>query len=192
MIFKKNKPRHMILLISLVLILTFAVGGTLAYIATQTGSVVNTFTPASTGTRVDEEFNGEIKEHVKITNIGEIPIYVRAKIIFSWKDNDSNVSSDPVRPDDYKITGSLGDGWIKGIDGYYYYIESIKPTESTTYLIERCEALTKKEGYNLSVEIITQSIQAQPTTAVNDAWGVSVDNNNQLIVAPSDNQSIEP
>ena len=54
------------LILSLLLLVTAAVGGTVAYLLTQTESVTNTFTPSKVACTVTENFNGETKSNVSM------------------------------------------------------------------------------------------------------------------------------
>ena len=55
------------LILSLLLLVTAAVGGTVAYLLTQTEPVANTFTPSHVTCEVTESFGGTVKENVRIS-----------------------------------------------------------------------------------------------------------------------------
>lgn len=170
MIFNRLKKRHLLLLISLVLVLTMAVGGTLAYITTQTGAVVNTFTPATTSTGIVEEFNDTVKAYAKISNTGDVPAYIRAQVIVTWKDSQDNVLAEtPVLGTDYTLTFPDNTGWFKAGD-YYYYSDKVAPNGITGDLLTNGKAYTDRGDYKLSIEVLAQSIQADPAAAVQEAW----------------------
>ena len=76
-----NKKKSGVLLIAAVLLLVMAVGGTIAYLATSTEPVVNTFTPGNTDITVDEEFDGKVKTDVAIKNDGTVDAYIRVKVL---------------------------------------------------------------------------------------------------------------
>lgn len=167
--------------LALVLILGAAVGGTLAYLVTQTNSLTNTFEPSHVSCAIEETFKDGVKSNVKVQNTGDIDAYIRAKVVITWKDTYGNVyAAAPVEDKDYTIT--YGDGWEK-IDGYWYYKSAVTSGKSTNNLIGTC-ALTANsaapEGYALSVEILAEAIQAEPAAAVQEAWGVTVGTNGAL------------
>lgn len=173
MIFKKMKKRNLVLLVSLLLVLCLTAGGTLAYLTAKTGSVVNTFTPAKSSTVIDEgKFDGSVKQYAKVTNKSEdnVTVYIRAQVVVTWKDDDGNVLGEtPVRGEDYQVTYPADTRWFK-VGDYYYYSEKVVKGDSTENLLTNGKALKNKEGYNLSIEILAQSIQADPTDAVEEAW----------------------
>ena len=99
-----------------VLLLTFAVGGTLAYLVTQTDPVVNTFTPADVSTEIKETFVNNVKSSITVENKGDIPVYVRVALVGNWCDSDGNV----VEPWNDSVDINNSD-WIEGSYGYFYY-----------------------------------------------------------------------
>lgn len=178
--FKSKKT--LTLLVALLVIFTVSVGSTLAFLITQTGPVVNTFTPGEIKGNVIETFDGETKKdvHIKIDSNSDVSAYVRALVVVSWKDEKGNVyGKKPVADVDYSMDWGLDDNWFSVGDGYYYYKKPIGPGESsndTTKLIDSCTQLKACENsnYNLNVDIIAEAVQAEPKDAVEDAWGVTV------------------
>lgn len=171
-------------LASLTLILIACIGGTVAYLITQTGTVVNTFKAADIPPAVVEDFDNSVKSNVKIQNTGSADAYIRASVIFTWVDSEGNVYgeepkewSSNTNSGDYTITWcglAENGGWILGTDGYYYYKNKVGPSELTTVLFTDCklvEGISIPEGYNFSVEILSQSIQSNPDQAIIDSWG---------------------
>lgn len=177
---RRNSRKGLIAAVALVLLLCAAVGGTLAWITTQTNPVVNTFTPAHVTCRVDEDFSDGSKKNVKIENTSDIDAYIRAAIVVNWADASGNVSATPVAESDYTMSLNLANsGWVKGSDGYYYYTSPVKPGDKTGILITSCLPIANAApaGYDLQVTILAEAIQAagetsNGTKAVVDAWGV--------------------
>lgn len=180
-----DKKRLVLLITSLSILFVLAVGTTLAYLFTQTEPIVNTFTPSTVGIDIDEKIDKNVKENVKIKNTGDIDVYVRAIVVVSWKDKDGNVyATAPVEGTDYNATWTK-DGWVEK-DGVYYYTSPVKPGEYTGILLTECKPVEDEEapeGYNLSVEILSSAIQAEPTDAVEDAWPVKVDKDGKLSIS---------
>lgn len=158
---KRMKRKSLLLVAGIVLMLTIAIGGTIAYLVANTDPVVNTFTPGEVPITIQETFNGTTKSNVYVTNNGNVSAYIRAKIIVTWKDKDGNVSAiKPVLGTDYSM--STGGGWTKESDGFYYYSVFVGAGKSTGYLINSCTRIgAPPAGYDLSVEIIAESIQAE-------------------------------
>ena len=165
---KRMKKKSLLLVAGIVLMLTIAIGGTIAYLVANTDPVVNTFTPGEVPIVIQESFNGTRKSNVYVTNTGNVPAYIRAKIIVTWKDKDGNVSAiKPVLGTDYSLNLNHGNGvgqWLQASDSYYYYRGIVAARTSTNPLINSCTKLdtaTPPAGYDLSVEIIAESIQAE-------------------------------
>lgn len=176
----KNK-KSIAMLVSIIALLTIVVGTTIAYLYTNTPSITNTFTPTKVTTTIEEK-PGNVKEEVKVKNTGDIDAYIRATVIVTWKNADGDVyATEPVKGTDYTVTWTMS-GWEKGSDGYYYYTSKVTPGESTGVLLTDCEPIEGKapEGYQLSVEILASAIQAEPASAVVDAWGVTVANDGTI------------
>ena len=109
---------------------------------------------------------------MQIQNTGDIPAYIRARIVVTWKDTSGNVSAVPVKDSDY--TMDMGTGWIEGKDGYWYCKTAVNPNVSTPELITECKKTANAnvpDDYDLSVEILADAIQSEPASAVTEAWG---------------------
>ena len=159
---QRMKRKSLLLAAGILLLLTVAIGGTIAYIVANTEPVVNTFEPGAVPIEIHEDFDGATKSNVGVTNLGNVPAYIRVKLVFTWKDAVGNVSATPVTEKDYDL--KLARGWyINYGDGFYYCGSSIEPNATTPALIASCtqkETANVPEGYYLSVEIIAESIQA--------------------------------
>ena len=164
---KRMKKKSLLLVAGIVLMLTIAIGGTIAYLVANTDPITNTFEPGRVPISVDESFTGGVKSNVKITNDGNVSAYIRAKIIVTWKDKDGNVSAiKPVLGADYSLNLNHGNGvgqWLQASDSYYYYRGIVEAGASTNPLINSCTRTdsTPPDDYELSVEIIAESIQAE-------------------------------
>lgn len=107
----KRKRKVTALLVSVALIVCVAVGGTLAFLADSDGPVVNTFTPSKVTTTVDEKFDNDVKENVKIKNTGDTTAWIRAAVVITWQDKNGNVYAQaPVENTDYTISYDLANG----------------------------------------------------------------------------------
>ena len=177
---RKFSKKTIVLMVSLALLLCVGVGGTLAFLMDVTGPITNIFKPSQVSTFVDEDetsFASGVKSKVKIQNTGDTTAYIRAAVVVTWKDANGNVYGQPVKTGDY--TMSLGSGWVKHTDGFYYWTQPVEANATTGNLITSCTPVAGKapSGYNLSVEIIASGVQYEGTKtngtkAVVDAWGV--------------------
>ena len=164
-----NGRKGLITVAALVLLLCAAVGGTLAWLTTQTDPVVNTFTPATVRADITEGVQGKTKESVIITNTGDIPAYIRAAVVINWVDDDGNVCASV--PDEATYTLSVQSGWVEG-GNYYYYTQPVAANGSAPNLLTATEGDTVPTGYHLQVTILAEAIQSTPDTAIEEAWGV--------------------
>ena len=160
------------LIIALALILVLAVGGTVAYIFTQTDPVINTFTPTEAKITVDEETSNNQKTEIIVKNNSTgVPVYIRVALVANMIDKDENVTGAASVP-----TFTLGDNWKEGSDGYYYYTKAVPVGGSTGNLLQSPMTLDE----NMQVVVLADAIQAMPQKAVIDAWGVTVDSNGSI------------
>ena len=168
---KRMKKKSLLLVAGIVLMLTIAIGGTIAYIVTDTVPITNTFEPGKVPITIGENtFDGKTKSNVYVINKGNVSAYIRAKIIVTWKNAQGEVSGTPVTASDYNMVINNTD-WTK-VGDFYYYNESVEERGTTGYLIISCkktDTATPPEDYNLSVEIIAESIQADGMDGVSNA-----------------------
>ena len=179
-----GRRRSLLVLVS-VFLLTFAmVGGTLAYLAAQTSDVVNTFTFGDVPIDIPEQFENGVKENVRVTNTGAADAFVRAKIVVTWKSASGEVSGTPVQAGDYTLDLNTTDWFLK--DGFYYCKNRVEAkTDSEVLITKATKTGTAPEGFDLSIEILAQSVQAD---GVKDGkpmveaigWPVTVNSNGQL------------
>lgn len=180
-----RRPKRLAtLLVSLLLVLGVAVGGTVAFLSTRTDRKVNTFTPSKVTCEVTETFNDNVKSNVAVQNTGDTTAFIRAAINVTWMSNqdaaNQTVSAKvPVKDTDYSIKLADNTNWIEGADGYYYYKLPVNPQDSTEVLIEECKLQNNAsvpDGYHLSVEIVASAIQSAPDSVVQSMWHVTVEN----------------
>lgn len=174
-IFNGSGGRKTALILSLCLIFALAVGTTFALLKANTDPVTNTFTAAKSGTDIVEKLDGSQKTSIAVKNTGTAVSYVRVKLVMNWVDENGNVSAEPVN-----ITPSITADWFEQ-DGIYYYKMPVAAKGETTNLLQT--PITQDAapvGYHLEVTVLAESIQAAPSTAVQQSWGVGVDSNGYL------------
>ena len=174
-IFNGSGGRKTALILSLCLIFALAVGTTFALLKANTAPVPNTFTAAKSGTDIVEKLDGSQKTSIAVKNTGTAVSYVRVKLVMNWVDDNGNVSAEPVN-----ITPSITADWFEQ-DGIYYYKMPVAAKDFTTNLLKT--PITQDaapEGYHLEVTVLAESIQAAPSKAVTESWGVGVDSNGYL------------
>lgn len=174
-IFNGSGGRKTALILSLCLIFALAVGTTFALLKASTAPVENTFTAAKSDIKIDEDVTGGQKKSIIVKNTGTAVSYVRVKLVMNWVDENGNVSAEPVN-----IMPSITDNWFLK-DGIYYYKMPVAAKDFTTNLLKT--PITQDaapEGYHLEVTVLAESIQAAPSKAVQQSWGVGVDSNGYL------------
>lgn len=161
------------LILSLLLLVTAAVGGTLAYLLTQTESVTNTFTPSKVACTVTENFNGETKSNVNVTNTGDTEAYIRVKLVtYRVNDKGEHIGGTATIP-----TFTLETNWVEH-SGYYYYTLPVAPNEKPA--VDLISSITLEDSYTDAdggkqvIEVMAEAIQSSPAKAVRESWGVSI------------------
>lgn len=180
-IFNGSGGRKTALILSLCLIFALAVGTTFALLKASTAPVENTFTAAKSDIKIDEDVTGGQKKSIIVQNTGTAVSYVRVKLVMNWVDENGNVSATPVNITvDYDNTN-----WFEQ-DGIYYYQMPVAANDGvTSNLLKENSPITeptegKPAGCHLEVTVLAESIQAAPSAAVQQSWGVGVDSNGYL------------
>ena len=169
---KSGGPRRpLLLLVSLVLLLALAVGGTVAWLNTSTTPVENTMIPGNVPITINETFNGATKSEVSVTNTGNIDAYIRVAIVANAVDENGNIIAGTAPS--YVVNT---DYWqLLEDDGYYYYKGAVAPGETTAALFTDPVTVTGE------LNILAESIQVlggiDGETASVYAWGHSFDGN---------------
>lgn len=182
----KKRRKWSVGLVAVALAGLLAVGGTVAWLVNSTGTVTNTFVAGGVTTDIVEGFDGKAKSDVKITNTGNIPAYVRAQVIINWQDAQGNLYAGETAPDGSTYVETFVDftkedcNWVESAsDGFYYYRKALDPEATTDVLVESIvvkypDGVNPEDApYQLSVEILTEAIQAIPDGAFNDLWSTS-------------------
>lgn len=152
------KKKYMFGIIFLLLAL-LSCGSVFAYFTSQKEKV-NAMTFGENVITTEEEFpepdpkpGDSVKKEVSIKNTGDVPCFVRTKILFSNNDAE-NVSTIDINTTD----------WVKNADGYYYY-KKIVPVEKNTSLL--MTAIKIADNANLDtledfeVIVYSESVQSE-------------------------------
>lgn len=187
---KTNHRKFAALLVSLCLLLTTALAGTIAFLVAGSETVVNTFEPSEVTCKVEETITNNVKSNVTVKNTGDTDAWIRASVVVTWQDEKGNVYGQaPVANTDYTITYNVSknigkDVWVKGTDGFYYWTSPVPAVDDpetkevdetlTGVLITSCSYnANAPEGYHLAVEIIGSGIQSKPASVFNTEWASS-------------------
>ena len=167
---RRNARKSLSAMAALILIICLAVGGTVAFIVTQTQAVKNTFTPSDVKVDIQEDFDGRVKKNVNVKNTGDTDAYIRVKLVTYMADSEDN----PIAKNASIPPFDPGSDWFYcESDDTYYYGKPVAPNGKTSDLIGN-DGITLKEGQ--VVEVLAEGIQAMPKQAVIDAWGQTIAN----------------
>ena len=122
-----GSKKPLTLFVALVLLLTLAVGGSLAWLVSN-DDVTNSMVPGQVPIEIDEVINGTTKTSITIQNTGNIDAYIRVAVVANKVDKDGNITVGTA-PE-----LKLGADWQKLEDGYYYYKGVVAPKASTESL----------------------------------------------------------
>ena len=168
---KKHKIRKMhgrlskktiALAVSIVLLLTLTVGGTLAYVVKQSATVRNLFQRSFV--------TSQVNENNCITNTGNVDAYIRAAVVVNFKTEDGSIYAiGPVEGPDYLL--SPDENWTPS-DGFYYYNGIVTPGTSTQ---TAPATVTNLSGKELWVEVVAEAIQAggMGANSASAAWAAA-------------------
>lgn len=171
----KGRGRLAMMVLSIVLLLGVAIGGTIAWLSTKTTPVTNTFTPAEVTCKVEEKFDNTtgVKSNVNVTNTGNIAVYIRVKLV-TYRTNDAgqHIGGTADLPE-----FTRGKDWVKHGEYYYYTLPVAHEEKPAANLAEK---MTLKKFYNdadggkQALDVMAEAIQSEPKKAVGEAWGVTI------------------
>ena len=170
----KVKNKAIALFFSILLLAVVAVGGTVAFLITQTDPVVNTFTPSHVTCEVTESFNGTVKSSVNVTNTGDTEAYIRVKLI-SYRVNTSGqrIGGTATVPE-----FTPGTNWKEYHGFYYYTLPVVAGGEPANDLIGESGITlvqyTDVDGGKQVIEVMAEAIQSKPAQAIGESWGVAI------------------
>lgn len=173
---KRRNNKTGTLFLSLLLVVTLAISGTLAYLVTKSDPVENKFTPSHVACQVTENFDGTTKSNVNVTNTGDTDAYIRVKLV-SYRVNaqGQHIGGTAAVP-----SFTPGENWKLHTDGYYYYTLPVAPGEEPKAdligSIDLTGSYDDADGGKQVIEVMAEAIQSGPADAVGKSWGVTVEN----------------
>lgn len=169
----KKKILSIALVVAMVAVIA---AGSLAYF-TDKDAATNTFTVGnvnitltepnwdSTGKEdAREVYAGEpLAKDPTVTNDGENPCFVRIKVENLGQFGDKGAITYRT---DY-VTGKLGDGWVMGADGYFYYTKVLEVGATTDALFDQIVMPTGLTGGEPAapINVTAEAVQAQGAKA---------------------------
>lgn len=160
------------MVISTVLLLALAIGGTLAWLSTKDAPIQNKFLPTNVTCKVTESFDGSsgVKSNVNVKNTGTINAFIRVKLVtYRTNDQRQHIGGTASLP-----TFTLGENWVLH-DGYYYYTLPVAPGDSPktslTDSMRLVDSYLDTDGGKQAIDVMAEAIQSVPEAAVKAAWG---------------------
>ena len=181
-----KRIKHL-LIAAAVLCIAAAVGLTLAFMFKK-AEKINRFVPAEVSCAVREKLdNNEVagtaavggeKADIRVVNTGNVKEFIRLRMVSYYVDSNGDIAGTVASQ---YPTLSLKNGWIAGADHTYYYPFPTDPGGMTEILCEpfslgQMQLADGKTVYQV-IEVIAEAVQAEPISAVQEAWGVTVTNN---------------
>ena len=181
----RRRGRATAMLLATVMLFALAVGGTIAWLIDKDSPLVNTFDPSKVTCRVEENFNENtgVKSNVNVTNTGDIDAFIRVKLVtYRTNDQGQHIGGTASLP-----AFTLGTGWVKYGD-YYYYTKPVapnqKPETNLTDSMTLIGSYLDTDGGKQAIDVMAEAIQSVPEDAVKAAWGsgFSIGSDGSLIV----------
>ena len=157
------RKRQVALMLSLALILTAAIGGTVAYFMDSEWSISNLLIGKVSCTVEVANDNSSIK----VTNTGNVPANIRVAVVANWSNYTGIHYTQP------QVVIGRDAGWTyNSADGFYYYNTTVGANQTVTLPINVTG--TAPDGYTLQIQALAEAIQEN---AAADAWGFSPSGN---------------
>ena len=181
-----SKRINHLLIAAAALCIAAAAGLTLAFMFKK-AEKTNRFIPAEVSCAVREKLdNNEVtgtaaaggqKSDIRVENTGNVKEFIRLRLVSYYVDSNGDVAG--TAASQYPNL-TLKNCWMAGANRTYYYPYPVDPVSLTVIL---CEPLalgqTQLENgamvYQV-IEVIAEAVQAEPISAVQEAWGVTVEN----------------
>ena len=170
---KKSWNKRRLVPVAILLALVVVCGSVFAYMFMRTDPKGAQFIPAKVSCQVYDVTSGNQITDVTVKNTGNIPAYLRVRLVTYWVNGDGNV----VPKDSLPLSLSYDTtNWVAGSGNTYYYKLPVNPNAVTTNLFAASASITlASDGeYKQRVDIFGEAIQALPTTAATSSWGVTI------------------
>ena len=84
--------------IAIILVVVLTIGGTVAFLMDSTESVINKFTPASSGITIEEKVKENCKTEIAVKNTGDTGAYIRVSLVANYYDENGNITGGAAVP----------------------------------------------------------------------------------------------
>ena len=187
-----KRTKHL-LIAAAALCIVAAVGLTLAFMFKKSEKT-NRFVPAEVSCAVREQLdNNEVagtvavggeKADIRVENTGNVNGFFRLRPVSCYVDLNGDIAGTVASQN---TNPTLKNGWIAGANHTHCFLYSVEPGEATAILCEpfilgQMQLENGTTVYQV-IEVIAEAVQAEPVSAVREAWGVTV-TNNTITAAP--------
>lgn len=113
-------------------------------------------------------------KEIIVTNTGNVAVYLRVHCALYQENSDQSLTLEPGRKLENII--DLQEDWKK-VGQIYYYKKPVAPDVEL-----RFATITSNLPQEMQLDVFAESIQQNPSQAVTEAWGITVDESGELIV----------
>lgn len=160
------------ILLSVLLVVVVAVGGTLAYLVASDSPLLNTFALMHISTEIEEEEAGTAADKKPVVrNTGTADVYVRAYAYVVMVGEDGNEYVDPDLSQ-YVVPQYNTTYWTEK-DGYYYYTGTLAPTNATEPLFNGVNIDTDHMPTNQSFRVYVYQEGALVPSSDTGDWDIT-------------------
>ena len=183
---KKTKRNVALLVVVLLLMVCLPVGTVLALFREAPQTAVSVYIPGVVDVEVVETFSNNQKSDVALKNTGNTDAYLRVRLMAYWQDSKGAIVGREVTYPNVTIDTQ---NWIYDDHNQtYYYKHPVAPNETTPDLLAngtviQLQAPVTEPHNNVTytyyyvVEFVAEAIQAKPTKAAVDNWGLTINDN---------------
>lgn len=175
-----GRSRMIMMIAAAALLLTMAVGGTMAWLNAKDTPITNTFQPSKVSCEVTESYDKEknVKSDVNVKNTGDTSAYIRVKLVTYRTNNDGLHIGGTAEVPNF----TPGENWVLHTDGYYYYTLPVEaggsPAANLTDSLKLKTGYDDVDGGHQALDVMAEAIQSEPAKAVSEAWRVVITEGN--------------
>ena len=148
---------------------------------------INRFIPAEVSCAIREKLDnnevvgntavGSEKSDIRVENTGNVKEFIRLRLVSYYVDSNGDIAG---TADSQYPNLTLKNNWIAGAARTYYYPYPVEPGSLTGILCEpftlgQMQLADGKTVYQV-IEVIAEAVQAEPSDAAQEVWGVTVEN----------------
>lgn len=173
-----GSKKNLVIFVCVVLVLACTGIGVLAYMFRETDEIDDALESAEASCELVERFENNKKSEISVKNTGNINVYVRVRLVPYWVDSEGQrvYRSASVPSFEYN-----SDKWLADNENdTYYYRVPLSPSALTPSLPRTAILLSEDNGYYLVLDVFAEAIQAQPSDAAVEAWGLSIDSDGRV------------